>query len=74
MKDKIAELLMMEFCSIYCWNCRYNDDDDDEYCNCEDCHRKYMNWSISKHTADRISTNIDELYRKYYGKEKKSNG
>ena len=70
MIDQIAELLMMEFCSVYCDSCAYNyekiDKADD---GCYMCHRKYMNWELSKNIANRIAKNIDELYKKYYAQQ-----
>lgn len=53
-KEQIVELLMNEFRSVYCDTCRGNDVDD----SCEYCHRKYMEWSISKDSAQRIAEKI----------------
>lgn len=60
--EQITELLLEELTYIYCWNCEYNDKGD-EYDNCEDCHRKYMNWSLSKITAENLANKIDKLYK-----------
>ena len=61
MIDQITELLMMEFCSVYCSSCAYKDKADD---GCYMCY----NWELSKKMANRIAENIDELYKKYYRK------
>ena len=53
-KEQIVELLMNEFRSVYCDTYRGNDVDD----SCEHCHRKYMEWSISKDNAQRIAEKI----------------
>lgn len=43
------DVVCKEFGSVYCWNCANQDTDD-----CEDCHRKYMNWSISRETVESV--------------------
>lgn len=53
-KEEIKELLLNEFDSIYCHGCKGNDDDS----YCDDCHRKYMNWSMSEEYAERIANKI----------------
>ena len=47
-----------EFNSVYCWNCHGNDNASVREDLCEDCHRKNMNWSISRITAERIANKI----------------
>ena len=65
MIDQISELLMMEFCSVYCYNCAYNYEKiDQSEDGCYMCHRKYMNWELDINDAKRIAKNIDELYMK----------
>lgn len=59
MKKKITKLLMDELSSIYCYNCK-NDLDEDL---CGDCHRKYMNWRLSKSSAEEITDKILEVMR-----------
>lgn len=41
---------------MYCDNCRYRNDSIDEYetDHCENCHRKYNGWGISKEVAEAI--------------------
>lgn len=50
MKDKIKQILMDNFKSVYCDTC------DGEYC--EDCYRKNMNWGISEWFAESIAEKI----------------
>lgn len=57
-KDNIVKLLVEELNSVYCYNCRGNDEADMREELCEDCYRKYMNWSISRITAERIANKI----------------
>ena len=67
MKDKIAELLMMEFCRVYCYNCAYHHEKSnksDTIDGCFMCHKDVMNWELSIIEAKRIAKNIDELYMK----------
>lgn len=52
-KYKIADILLQEFQYIYCDTCRSQDSD-----NCQDCHRKYINWSLSSETAIKIAEKI----------------
>ena len=66
---KIAEIIYEELDYMYCDNCRYQIDSVDEYGtdHCEDCHRKYNGWAISKETAEAIE-------RKYLEKIKAESG
>ena len=43
-----------EFSYIYCNNCEKELDED----LCEDCHRKYMRWSASKKTIERVINSL----------------
>ena len=53
---KIADIIYEELDYMYCDNCRYRIDSIDEYGfdHCDDCHRKYNGWGVSKETAERI--------------------
>lgn len=53
-KYKIMDILLEEFNSLYCDSCRFQNDE--EYCG--ECHRKYMNWSLSSETAANIADKI----------------
>lgn len=60
---KIADIIYKELNYMYCDNCRYNSElKTDEYGNsgCEDCHRKYNGWGISKAEAERIENIIKQ--------------
>lgn len=43
-----------EFTTVYCYNCANQESED----QCEWCHRKSMNWSVSRNTVKRILNNL----------------
>lgn len=55
---KIADIIYRELNYMYCDNCRYNNhtplEDENGDNPCEDCHRKYNGWGISREEAERI--------------------
>lgn len=51
LQEKIADILERELYYVYCFNCKNGLDDE----SCGDCHRKYMNWSISHSAAMSIA-------------------
>ena len=53
---KIADIIYDELFYMYCDNCRYQIDSNDEdgTDHCENCHRKYNGWGVSKETAEAI--------------------
>lgn len=55
---KIADIIYRELNYMYCDNCRNNNheplEDGNGYNPCEDCHRKYNGWGISRDEAERI--------------------
>lgn len=53
-KSKIVDILREELSSVYCYNCEKNMDED----LCGNCHRKYMNWSLSHKAAESIAEEI----------------
>jgi len=55
-EDKIVEILKTALNSVYCDTCGAEDDTD-----CEGCHRKMMNWSLSENTARRLAEKIMEV-------------
>jgi len=55
--DKIAQIIYDNLSYMYCDNCRYNSEIEEEY-GCEDCHRKYNGWGISMATAKGIAEEI----------------
>lgn len=56
-KYKIMDILLEDFKYIYCDSCRFQDSD-----NCEECHRKYFNWSLSSKTAANIADKIINIF------------
>jgi len=58
MKEKIINILINELYCCYCNNCEYNNWDEYGYRYCDDCHRKYQNWKLSKDTAAQIAEQI----------------
>lgn len=53
---------------MYCDNCRFNseisEDESNEkfgYWGCEDCHRKYNGWGISKSVASNLAKEIMKI-------------
>ena len=54
-KYKIIDILLEEFCSVYCDTCKYYDTN-----SCDECHRKYMNWALSVNTARTLAEEIIE--------------
>lgn len=60
MRDKIAQVIYDYLDWAYCDNCRYGSELP-EKCDC--CHRKSINWEISKETAEVIADRIMEVVR-----------
>lgn len=58
LEEKISDYLFDNLDYIYCQNCRYNNEEDDLYHFCENCHRKAMNWEISKSECDCLARKI----------------
>lgn len=56
MQKKIDEILTKHFEYIYCHNCA-------NYCTdeCDYCHRKNMQWSISQECKDKVIQEIMEV-------------
>lgn len=52
-KQQIVDILLDELSYAYCDNCGTE--------NCDDCHRKYQNWSLGKGTAETIADKILKL-------------
>lgn len=57
-KQKAIDAVMLRLNGIYCYNCNHNNKEDNP--QCDDCHRKYMNWSISEFEAMRIVEEVVE--------------
>lgn len=68
MQQQISNLLYKEIGYAYCDNCRFNielDEDEFEkengYWGCDDCHRKYNGWGISRAECDNLARKIGEI-------------
>lgn len=60
LKNQISDYIYNILGNVYCYNCRGNDDEDennDKYF-CDDCHRKSMSWGISRYCCDSIAEKI----------------
>lgn len=58
-EEKAVKILTDELCYAYCDNCWFsNSAEEDDYRNCDDCHRKYQNWALDKDTAAYIVDRI----------------
>lgn len=72
-EKQIIDLLMDTLDYAYCDNCRYNDKKEIEKWHkenegkydadspCEDCHRKYQQWALSKKVAKDLTRKILEI-------------
>ena len=56
-KEEISNLIYEYIDYMYCDNCRYNFEIPDT-CNCDDCHRKYVNWDVLRYDCDLLSERI----------------
>lgn len=52
-KEQIQNILLENFRTIYCDTCRFQNTN-----MCDDCHRRYMNWSLSPKIADQLAEKI----------------
>lgn len=57
-KEKIIEILMDNLYYCYCDNCEFSNEKYEEEQHCYYCHRKYMEWSLSTITAEKIADQI----------------
>ncbi len=55
-KQEISDLIYNRLDYMYCDNCRYYTELEDEPCNY--CHRKYSGWALSRAEADSIAEAI----------------
>lgn len=72
MRDKIKrikEILTDELCGVYCYNCDFSDmpesvaEEKYGYYGCEDCHRKYIGWTLSEECAEKLTNKITEIIK-----------
>lgn len=59
-KNVIATMIYENIGYMYCDNCRYSTEQHTDD-SCDDCHRKYNGWGISKYEANRIAKQIIDL-------------
>ena len=52
---EMKEILLEKLSYAYCDNCGTED--------CDDCHRKYQNWSLSPKVAEEIVNKIMDVYK-----------
>ena len=52
-KSQIKDTLLKNFQYIDCDNCKYQNTS-----NCDECHRKYISWSLSPEVAEDIAEEI----------------
>ena len=55
-KEKAIKILTDELNYAYCDNCWFAEDE--TFKGCDDCHRKYQNWALAKHSAEKIINKI----------------
>ena len=67
-QKQISDLLYDEIGYMYCDNCRFNYEVSEEEAieiygcwGCEDCHRKYNGWGISRAECDNLARKIGEI-------------
>lgn len=67
---RISEIIYNHIDYMYCDNCRYHGEIDWDkqfeilgYRPCQDCHRKYNGWGISRSEADDIAEKIAEIFK-----------
>lgn len=74
-RQAAIDAIYAEFEYVYCFNCDH--EGNEEWC--EDCHRKYMKWSASRNTIERVLNGLPsaepEIIRckdcKWYGRADK---
>lgn len=71
LKEKISNLIYETLRYMYCDNCRFNSEISEEesmkkygYWGCEDCHRKYNGWGISKNCCNILANEIIKIIKK----------
>ena len=59
-QKNISDLIYDMLDYMYCDNCRFNSEKQDTSA-CDDCHRKYNGWGISRSTSDYLASKIAEM-------------
>ena len=67
-KQAIADIIYNNLGYMYCDNCRFGSEISEEesnenfgYWGCEDCHRKYNGWGISKSVSNSLAKGIMKI-------------
>lgn len=67
-QQKISDIIYDQLNYMYCDNCRFNSELNREqfekengYWGCEDCHRKYNGWGISRFECNSLARKIGEI-------------
>lgn len=67
-QQKISDFIYDDLNSVYCDSCRLATEISEEeaeeqygYWGCENCHRKYSGWAISKAACDYLVRKIGEI-------------
>jgi hypothetical protein len=56
-RQAAIDAIYAEFEYVYCFNCDH--EGNEEWC--EDCHRKYMKWSASRNTIERVLNGLPSV-------------
>lgn len=59
-EEAISNFIYDSLDYMYCDNCRFNSEVESDNA-CEDCHRKYNGWGISRRTSDILSEKICKM-------------
>ena len=59
-QEAISNIIYDSLNYMYCDNCRYNSEigEDDPTWSCDDCHRKYNSWGVSRAISDELASKI----------------
>ena len=60
--EQIADFIENSLDSVYCDSCNAREKEEHEY-KCDECHRKSMNWGISRAKAESITVGVISIMR-----------
>lgn len=68
MRNLISNIIYNTLDYAYCDNCRFDseqraNDEDERYFSCENCHRKYSSWEVSRAVANMIAKEIKDKFK-----------
>lgn len=58
-QKRISQIIYDSLDYMYCDNCRYNSEIEEEN-SCEDCHRKYNGWAVSRSECNWLARAITD--------------